>query len=305
MRLMGAACLAVLAMHGASPQRFRVTVEAVRVDVLVVDGKHTIGGLTAADFELRDSGVIQEIESVAFEEAPLSVMLALDTSASVQGLALTHLKQAASAVVDLLTPADRGALLTFSGALRLSCEWTSDRRALQSAIAHTEAEGATALHDAAYAALTLHDPELGRALVLIFSDGVDTVSWLSGARVVEIARRNEAVVYGVTLSSDGRRRPGYRLDFTSGIQAPIKDAPGATLLQPFLEGLAQDTGGKVMNTERSEQLREMFVQIVKEFRSRYLLTYTPRGVDTAGWHPLEVKLKRRSASVTARRGYLR
>jgi hypothetical protein len=39
--------------------------------------------------------------------------------------------------------------------------------------------------------------------------------------------------------------------------------------------------------------------------SRYLITYTPRGVDARGWHPLEVKLKGRRGNVTARRGYLR
>jgi len=42
-----------------------------------------------------------------------------------------------------------------------------------------------------------------------------------------------------------------------------------------------------------------------EFRTRYLITYTPRGVDQAGWHPLEVKLKAKRGKVTARRGYMK
>ena len=32
---------------------------------------------------------------------------------------------------------------------------------------------------------------------------------------------------------------------------------------------------------------------------------TPRGVDPGGWHPLEVTLKGRRGTVTARRGYLK
>ncbi len=213
--------------------------------------------------------------------------------------------------------------MTFSGALELRAPWTSDRAALQAAIAATKARGSTTLYDAAYAALTLRDPEPGRTLVLMFSDGADTASWLPGQNVIEIARRNEAVVYAVTLEPDSiylyshvpgvggsvvrRAEPvtGYRLDFRSGIQDTIRKAPTATLLEPFLDALAAETGGKVFNAERSDRLRETFVQIVNEFRSRYLLTYTPRGVEAGGWHPIEVKLKGRKGKVTARRGYLR
>jgi hypothetical protein len=47
------------------------------------------------------------------------------------------------------------------------------------------------------------------------------------------------------------------------------------------------------------------VQIVTEFRSRYLLTYIPTGVQAGGWHPIDVKLKIKKGTTTARRGYLR
>ena len=320
-------CLAALAaftLWSTPQQKFRVSVDAVRVDVLVMDGRNPVGGLAAQNFELRDSGVPQQIESVAFEDVPLSVVLALDTSTSVDGLPLTHLKEAASAVVGLLAPADRAALMTFTGALRLRTPWTSDRAALEAGIAATEASGSTTLHDAAYAALTLRDSQPGRALILIFSDGADTASWLPGKNVIDVAQRNEAVVYAVTLNTQpgpvtrsgsgpfgstlrSAAKPafGYRLDFRSGIQDTIRDAPTATLLESFLDALANETGGKVINAERSDRLRDTFVQIVREFRSRYLLTYTPRGVDAGGWHPLEVKLKGRRGKVTARRGYLR
>jgi hypothetical protein len=43
----------------------------------------------------------------------------------------------------------------------------------------------------------------------------------------------------------------------------------------------------------------------EDIKSRYLLTYSPRGVSSAGWHPIEVKLKNRRGQVTARRGYWR
>jgi VWFA-related protein len=304
------------------PQTFRSGAEGVRVDVLVLDGKNPVGGLTAADFELRDSGIVQTIDSISMEDVPLSLMLALDTSRSVEGAPLAHLKDAVSAVIRLLGPADRAALTTFSAAVALRTPWTSDRATLEAGIAAAEASGATSLYDAAYAALTLRDHQPGRQLVLIFSDGDDTASWLPGSNVIEIAKRNEPVVYAVELapklvfdSTSGplgqrtgpiaRPDPGYRLDFHSGIQDRVENAPNAILLRRFLDELADETGGKVVNAESSERLRETFVQVINEFRSRYLLTYTPRGVNARGWHPIEVKLKNRRGQVTARRGYLR
>ena len=52
-------------------------------------------------------------------------------------------------------------------------------------------------------------------------------------------------------------------------------------------------------------LAKRFRQLVNDFRSRYVLSYTPRGVDAAGSHPLEVTLKDKRYHVTARRGYQR
>lgn len=299
------ASLAALSLTPPAPQTFRIGVDAVRVDVLAMDGNRPVAGLTAADFELRDSGVVQRIESVAFEDVPLSVMLALDASGSVRGQPLDNLKQAASAVAGLLKAGDRAALLTFSSEVDLRSEWTDDRHQLERAIERTSASGTTGLHDAAYAALTLKDPRPGRALVLVFSDGDDTASWLPGQTVLDIAKRSDSVVYGVGLATAPIPKLGYLVDFRSGLQPDIPHVLPSELMGSFLTALAEETGGKYIDAERSDRLRDAFVQVVTEFRSRYLLTYAPRGVDAAGWHPIEVKLKNRRGKVTARRGYVR
>ncbi len=305
MRAVIAAAAVSMIATGSPQQRFRTGVDAVRVDVLVTDGNRPVGGLTADDFELRDKGVRQRIEAIDLGDVPLSVMLELDTSVSVWGQPLQHLKEAASAAVTLLTANDRAAVLTFSGAVHLKASWTSNREQLDAAVSAAQATGATSLHDAAYAALTLRDDRPGRALVLIFSDGDDTASWLSGQAVVEIARRNDAVVYSVGLRQPDVQRPGYRVDFLSGVQPPIPNAPGPVLMEPFLSGLAEETGGKYIDAKQINRLRETFVTIMTEFRSRYLLTYTPQGVDAGGWHPIDVRLKNKKGKVTARRGYMR
>lgn len=287
-------------------QTFKTSVDAVRVDVLVTQDSVPVTGLTVSDFELRDNGVVQQIGAFTTEQVPLDVTLVLDVSASVAGLALEHLKDAATALVGLLDPIDRGALMTFSGSVRREAGWTADVQTLRQAIAASKASGGTALHDAAYAALMHRDASTSRSLVLIFSDGADTNSWLPGQTVIDLAGRAEAVVYAVALQPNYPRHFGYLVDVQSGIQAPLPRAiPSMMLTKPFLSTLTTETGGTLLQVTDSRDLRETFLRVMREFRSRYVLTYTPRGVSERGWHTLRVDVRQRGATVSSRRGYFR
>jgi Ca-activated chloride channel family protein len=298
--------LAVLVTQDVTVPRFRSGVDAVRVDVLVIDGGRAVTGLAAADFEVRDTDVVQRVEAVSVDDTPVSAMFALDTSGSVKGEPLRHLREAATTALKSLRGGDRAALLTFSHELALRSGWTSSSAELSHAIAAAEASGGTALYDAAYAALTRRDEAGRRTLVLIFSDGDDTASWLPGQAVISVARRTDAVVYAVRVDSESTgTRAWFRLQPRSGFQAPVPSIPPALFFEPFLEALAEETGGRLFEARTTAQLADAFTRILTEFRTRYLLTYTPRGVDTAGWHSIEVKLKNRKGQVTARRGYNR
>src|SRR5690349_16195702 len=81
--VMVVAAVASVAAHQQKP--FTANVEAVRVDVLVSRGGQPVEGLTARDFQVRDEGVQQQVDHVAFEELPLNVVLALDASGSLTG----------------------------------------------------------------------------------------------------------------------------------------------------------------------------------------------------------------------------
>jgi hypothetical protein len=74
---------------------------------------------------------------------------------------------------------------------------------------------------------------------------------------------------------------------------------------PFLDRLTQAAGGRAWSATSDRQLRELFARALDEMRARYLLTYTPRGVDTAGWHSVKVSLKNVRGDITARPGYSR
>jgi VWFA-related protein len=287
-------------MH--QPARFRSGVDVVTVDALVTDAAGTVAGLGAGDFALRDAGVAQEIDTVSVDTVPVSMLLALDTSNSVEGPTLAHLKDAAGAAIGVLGTDDRVAILTFANAVTIRTGWAAPSRATHEAIVAADARGATSLYDAAYTALTLRDEEPGRrAFVVFFSDGGDTSSWLPARAVLERARRTDAVVYLVVLHPP---RLDTRLEYRSGVDLWPGDGgfPPAT---PAIVEAAAITGGRTIVAERPERLRDAFASAVSQFRSRYLITYRPRGVESGGWHPIELTVKGRKVTVTARRGYSR
>ena len=124
--------------------------------------------------------------------------------------------------------------------------------------------------------MMLGESDVGRALVIVFSDGLDTSSWLSPDLVLETAKRSDVVVYAVVL---GRSRPA------------------------FLRDLSAATGGRLFQAESTNNLKATFLGILDEFRQRYLVSYSPRGVAKEGWHQLDVRVHRRGATVKGRPGY--
>ena len=117
----------------------------------------------------------------------------------------------------------------------------------------------------------------GRNLLLVFSDGLDTASWLTPERVLDSAKRSDFVVYGV--SSRGPED------------------------SKFLEDLTELTGGTTLKIESTRDLSATFLKILDEFRQRYLISYSPTGVPAGGWHRLDVRVKGRRVTVKSRAGY--
>jgi len=269
-----AAIAAQAAPQAPPPAVFRSGIEVVELDVSVTRGGQPVQGLTARDFALTDNGVAQEVDSVMLDRLPLSVTLVLDTSTSVAGDRLAHLVQAGDGLVSALRPDDRVALVTFSHLVDLRVPMTEDKPAVRDALHNITGLGATALRDAVELALALQPHDRTRPLMLIFTDGLDTTSWLAEDAVVDTARRVGVVIHAVRVESDR-----------------------------FLERLAESSGGRTWSATSDRQLRELFTSALDEMRARYLLTYTPKGVARAGWHELKVRLRNGRADVTARPGY--
>ncbi len=263
---------------------FSSRIEVVRVDVSVLRDGKLVEGLQAGDFEVRDNGVLQNVEVVGDPRGaaggggkPADVVLALDLSDSVRGEPLEQLKAAAGAFVDILRPEDSFSLLTFSSRVQLAVSPADSRARVHEVIEATRAHLTTSLCDAAFAAVVMADASRGRPLALILSDGQDHGSWLKPEQVLRAAEGSELVVHVVLTGQTGSE-------------------------PAFLRDLAATTGGEVWRAEYG-QLQGVLSKALEEFRSRYTLRYERRGVAQAGWHEFDIRVRRSGVRVRARRGY--
>ncbi len=256
---------------------FTVKSEEVRVDVLVSDHGKPVHGLGPNDFEVFDNGVRQEISFASQEHIPFSAVLVLDMSASVAGPKLANLKDAGLKFLDRLKRDERVALVTFSEAVHLMSNLTTDLVQVRNRFEQLQPYGNTSLIDACYAGVMIGESRPGRPLIIVFSDGLDTSSWLTDDAVLDIAKVSDAVVYSVSA--------------------------GRLPRETFLRDISRATGGSLFEIESTQNLSTLFLNILEEFRQRYLLTF-PIARTQKGWHRLEVKVKGRSVSVKARPGYL-
>ena len=257
---------------------FSSRVDAVRVDVLVTENGRPVRGLRAADFEILDNGVRQAVDLVSFEQLPLNVVFTFDLSDSVSGERLVNLRDASGAVLSGLRKEDQAALIAFNRRVIVGPPLTPDIARVRQALEDAEPRGATSLIDASFAGMMLAGSDAGRGLVIVFSDGRDTSSWLKANAVVDAAKRSDAVVYGI--------------------------AAGLAPKEAFLADLTNQTGGRLFKIESTKGLSDVFLEVLDEFRQRYLVSYSPTGVTQDGWHQLTVRVKGRNATVRARPGYL-
>lgn len=243
------------------------------LDVFVMRDGEPVRGLVADDFEVRDGGQPVRIEMVPTDAVPLSTMLVLDTSLSVSGAKFEHLRKACDAFVRSLGPRDGAVLLTFSNAVRLRAGMGEDRSALERALGEVRAGGRTALFDALFTGLVMAPSLPGRPALIVFSDGVDTVSWTGGPDALALAHASSTLVYAVGVASD--------------------------LLQQVVDA----TGGRTL-VGTGSGIESAFRRVLSDLHDRYLLRFDS-GDAAPGWRSIEVKLKGKRGDLRYRPGYTR
>jgi len=247
--------------HQSQPEPdVKVDVKLVNVFVTVTDAHGApVGGLKKDNFILEEDGQPQKISVFDKESAlPLSIALAIDTSLSTRHDLPLEQASAKKFVQTILRPVDAFSIYAFSEVVRESTQgFTPDLKRIDEAIDHIHYGAATALYDAIYLTSRALDPRHGRKVIVLITDGEDTISKVDYHEAERAAEEAEALVYSIII-------------------VPIEQSAGREIGgEHALIQLSEDTGGKYYYATSTSQLDEAFQKISDELRTQYLLAYYP------------------------------
>lgn len=280
---------------------FRTRTSGVRIDVLVTDDERPVPNLTANDFELTDQEAPQQVEVTRSHDLPVDAIIVLDNSTSLGVDGLNDLIHATNTLIGRLNPRDRAALVTFSQVVVLRSALTNDTAKVREMVRGLKLQGSTSVIDASFAAAMLQTEADRSALMLVFSDGVDTASWLDAGRVLAAIRRAAVVPYAVVVGGEVTLKGEAPIPLGSRARPAAEPFDAA---ERFLRDLVVTGGGVFVHAGDTRGLERRFAEALDSFRQRYVLTYVPQGVEGSGWHPVTIKVKGHRYRVRARPGYL-
>jgi len=237
----------------------KVDVKLVNVYVTVTDAHGSpVGGLKKENFTLQEDGRNQTVAVFDKESAlPLSIALAVDTSLSTRHDLPLEQASAKRFAHDIIRPVDAISVFGFNESVQQATSYTAELKRIEDGIDHIHLGAATALYDAIYLVSHSLDRRQGRKVIVLITDGGDTISKFGYKEAVRSAEEAEAIVYSI-------------------IVVPIENSAGReTGGEHALIQLSEDTGGKYYYATSIAQLDEAFHQISDELRTQYLLAYYP------------------------------
>jgi len=260
-----------------------VNVDAVELYTTVTQGNRPVDGLAQTNFKVYEDGKEQQVAQ--FEHVtnlPLTVGIAIDTSASM----IENLPDAEKAAVDFIDATlgekDRGFTMSFDDSPYTLCRLTANRERLDRSFAGLRAEGSTALYDAIVYALYQFSGVKGKKALVLLTDGKDTTSKYDFDTLLDYVKKAGVSVYGIGLN-------------VSKAELEVKSK---------LNRLAEASGGTTFYIDNARNLKNVYHQINNELRTQYLLTYYSSNPSPDNkWRRVEVKVTPKNLNARTISGY--
>ena len=239
--------------------------------------------ISADDLTIVEDGQSQTLESFQEAVAPISIVLALDTSGSMKG-AVDAVKAGAKQFISALRPQDRLSLVTFSDEATLIHDLTTRRDSTIKAVDEYTVHGGTALYDALFDSLTRLQSVDGRRAVVVLTDGRDENNPGTGPG----SRRSFEEVLAQLGSVDATV-------YAIGL--------GAKVERSVLEQVTDESGGEAFFPLVVEDLAGDYARVIEHLRRRYVATYISSNPRRDGkWRSVEIS-PGANARVRSRGGY--
>ena len=277
-----------LIAQGTQQPTFRVGTQVVSLFATVTDsGKRLVPSLVKEDFEILDNDKPQPLIFFENDPQPITVVVMLDTSGSMTNY-IDLLKRAAEQFLIRLLPLDKGLVGAFNDKIETHpAAFTQNRDDLIGELKGLDFGNGTRLWDAVNTSLDELKGIEGRRVVLVFTDGDDTESHVRLGTVIDRARAEEVMVYGIGFES---------VYFNT--QRMVRSKPDGGL-----QKLVDETGGGYFQFDKQDTMGPTFTRVAQELHSQYVLGFAPTQLD-GRVHKLAVRVKQPGMTARARRSYV-
>ena len=259
-----------------------VNVHLVELPTTVIRNGHPVNDVPETAFKVLDDG--KPVKVTKFEHVnnlPLSIGMAVDTSASMQPRMDEARKAGSQFFSNVMRKGDRAFLVSFDTQPQMIQRWSPQLADVNAGLAKLRAEEATALYDAIVYSLYNFTGVKGQKALIVITDGMDTASKFSFDQALEYARRAAVPIYAIGIGIHGTE-----------VDVRYK-----------LSKFCSETGGNVYFIEQASELGRIYTDIENELRSQYILGFYPSADVKPGskWHEVSVQVS--DARAKTIRGY--
>jgi Ca-activated chloride channel family protein len=302
----------VSAQERDSTPTFSVRVNLIKVPISVFDESGAlVTNLREHDFILYENGIPQQIRSFGLDTNPVSVVLVIDTSATVEK-EFKQIKEAAERFAEALSDDDRISIVAFSDEAKVVLDWTDDLRKVRRAVRNVEPGTRTALYDAMFVAA--HDQLRGiegRKAIILLTDCLNNQSSIGFHEAALSVQQSQASLY-VVSKTVMVREAAYkqrRVVMLSDIYRRLFGK--SNYVEEFfkkreeeMSNLSENTGGRCFFPSGYDQIPGVYAEVARELKSKFFLTYVS-GSDKRPntYHEISLEYLPPSSKITYRRGF--
>ena len=257
--------------------------ENIQLRFLVRDADgNFMRNLTAQDFLVTENGHEQNISLLKEQQVPISAVIMVDNSWSTS----QFLARAADVAVDFfkgLQP-ERSAFVLFSEKPQVVIDWTDDAKSLSPQLNQVKANGKTALYDSViWVSKNMFQEQTGKKLIVLLTDGIDTLSKSSFQDMMRVTRDNGITLYPIIYTNqyieNYRQNLRRHVGFTRN-RSISSDFHNLILMQNRFIDQSLRFGGRTIFSNAFNDLHNIYGNIIHEMKSQYVMLYQSSDLDT-------------------------
>ena len=285
--LTGAALWAQSTAPDVAPEAtFRSDTRLVVLNISVFKDGKVVKDIPQSAFTVYENGEKQQINVFRQEDAPISLGLIIDNSASMTDKR-DRVASAALAMVKASNPQDEVFIINFNEKAVLTKDFTNNSKDLEDALRKIDSQGETAMRDALLLGIEhlRHHGSKDKKVLLVVTDGEDNSSVETQAHLVQSAQQNDVIIYAIGLL---------------GAEEPAS----AARAKKQLNELTVETGGRAWFPNDTAEIAGITPEIAHEIRNQYVLAYTPSNLAADGsFRKIRVDVNVPGVAVHTRSGY--